>query len=208
MLSEGRAHSISLITRASRIGRSLSTSTQQLIEAQLEEKEITLITGRTVASILDGGVRLETQRVVDADVVLWGTGAVAPKLLDTLPLEKDDRGFLATKPTLQTLTSDAIYAVGDTGTIVGSETDKAGVYAVRQGPILWRNIQNVYEDRHMAPYLTENRSLSEKAKGSTPSGVGGSKTASIASSWTCTRTTLRCRWRRCPLKTQKKPCAA
>ena len=152
MLSEGRAHSISLITRASQIGRDLSSSTQQLIENQLEEKEINLITGRSVIDILDGAVRLETQKVVDADLILWGTGAVAPPLLDILPLEKDERGFLATKPTLQSLTSDAIYAVGDTGTIVGSETDKAGVYAVRQGPILWRNIQNVYEDRHMAPY--------------------------------------------------------
>ncbi len=97
--------------------------------------------------------------MIDADIIIWGTGAVAPKLLDALPLEKDERGFLATKPTLQTLTSDAIYAVGDTGTIIGNETDKAGVFAVRQGPILWRNIQNVLEDRHMAPYEPQREYL-------------------------------------------------
>jgi len=70
-----------------------------------------------------------------------------------LPLEKDERGFLATKPTLQSLSSDAIYAVGDSGTIIGNETDKAGVFAVRQGPFLWQNIRNQIDgDRRQAPY--------------------------------------------------------
>ena len=152
MLDEKREHSITLITRASRIGHGLSASTQQLVEDQLDEKEISLITGRAVAEVLNGAVRLETQRLVEADLILWTTGAIAPPLLEKLPLEKDDRGFLATKPTLQSLTSDAIYAVGDTGTIIENETAKAGVFAVRQGPILWRNIHNVLNDRHFAPY--------------------------------------------------------
>ena len=152
LLNESRVHEITLITRGSRIGRGLSSSTQQLIEDQLQQKEIELITGRAVSEVLDAGLRLETERIVEADLILWTTGAVAPPLLDKLPLEKDERGFLATKPTLQSLSSDAIYAVGDTGTIIGRETEKAGVYAVRQGPILWRNIQNVLTDRHLAPY--------------------------------------------------------
>ena len=152
LLDERRDHEITLVTRASRIGSGLTSSTQQLIEDQLKEKEISLITGRAVTAVLEGALRLETQRLVETDLILWTTGAVAPPLLDKLPLEKDDRGFLATKPTLQSLSSDAIYAVGDTGTIIGNETEKAGVFAVRQGPILWRNIQNAMSDRHFAPY--------------------------------------------------------
>jgi selenide,water dikinase len=159
LFEEGRAHEITLITRASQIGKGLSKSTQTLIEKQLEEKEIQLITGRSVVGIQNGSVRLDTQRIFETDMIIWGTGAVAPTLLDKLPLEKDERGFLATKPTLQSLTSDKIYAVGDTGTIIGNETDKAGVFAVRQGPVLWRNIQNVLEDRRMAPYEPQREYL-------------------------------------------------
>lgn len=153
MLVEGRAHAITLVTRASQIGKGLARSTQKLIEAQLEEKEIQLVTDRAVIEINADSIRFETQKIVDTDLIIWGTGAVAPGLLDSLPIEKDKRGFLATKPTLQSLSSDAIYAVGDSGTIVGSETDKAGVFAVRQGPILWQNIRNQIDgDRRLAPY--------------------------------------------------------
>ncbi len=152
LLTEGRSHAISLVTRSSRIGKGLATSTQKLIEDQLSEKEIELIPGRSVIEINADSIRLDTQKLIDIDILIWGTGAVPPKLLDALPLEKDDRGFLATKPSLQSLTSEAIYAVGDSGTIIGNETDKAGVFAVRQGPVLWQNIRNQLDDRRMAPY--------------------------------------------------------
>ena len=153
LLTEGRSHAISLVTRSSQIGKGLARSTQQLIETQLAEKEIELVTGRSVIEINADSVRLDTQKLVETDIIIWGTGAVAPKLLDSLPIEKDDRGFVATRPTLQTISSDAIYAVGDSGTIIGNETDKAGVFAVRQGPILWQNIQNQIDgDRRQAPY--------------------------------------------------------
>ncbi len=153
LLTEGRSHEISLVTRSSRIGKGLASSTQKLIEDQLAAKEIDLITDRSVIEINSDSIRLGTQKLIDADMVIWGTGAVAPKLLESLPLEKDERGFLATKPTLQSLTSNAIYAVGDSGTIIGNETDKAGVFAVRQGPILWQNILNQIDgDRRLAPY--------------------------------------------------------
>ena len=153
LLTEGRAHAISLITRGSRIGKGLANSTQKLIEAQLEEKGIELITGRSVIEIDAGSIRLDTQKLIETDMIIWGTGAVAPELLAALPIEKDARGFIATRPTLQTIDSDAIYAVGDSGTIKGSETDKAGVFAVRQGPFLWQNIRNYIDgDRRMAPY--------------------------------------------------------
>ena len=159
LLDEGRAHQISLVTRASEVGKGLATSTQKVIETQLDAKEIELIKGRAVIGIEQDKLRLDTQKLLDVDVVIWGTGAVAPKLLESLPLEKDERGFIATKPTLQSLSSDTIYAVGDTGTIAGHETDKAGVFAVRQGPVLWRNIQNVLEDRRMAPYEPQSEYL-------------------------------------------------
>ena len=152
LLTEGRAHAISLLTRSSSIGKGLAASTQKLIEDQLNEKEVELVTGRSVIEINADSIRLDTQKLVDVDIVIWGTGAVAPMLLDKLPLEKDERGFLATKPTLQSMSSDAIYAVGDSGTIIGNETDKAGVFAVRQGPVLWQNIRNQLGDRRMAPY--------------------------------------------------------
>ncbi|TWU10698.1 NADH dehydrogenase-like protein YjlD [Allorhodopirellula heiligendammensis] len=85
--------------------------------------------------VLDDGCR----HVVDA--VIWATGAAAPPVLSKLGLRTDDRGFIATGPTLQTLSDPRVFAVGDSGTILQSPSPKAGVYAVRQSPILWHNIR-------------------------------------------------------------------
>jgi selenide,water dikinase len=153
LVDENRAHKISLITRSTTVGKGLARSTQRLIENQLTQKCIEIVSGRAVTAINESSIRLDTGKVIETDMVIWGTSATAPELLDSFELEKDSRGFISTHPTLQTLSSDAIYAVGDSGTIVGSETDKAGVFAVRQGPTLWQNIQNQIDgDRRLAPY--------------------------------------------------------
>lgn len=80
---------------------------------------------------------------MEADVVLWATGAVAPPVLSSMGLPTDVRGFLLTTDTLQSIGSASVFAVGDTGSIDGVPTPKAGVYAVRQGPVLWSNLQRM-----------------------------------------------------------------
>jgi len=53
---------------------------------------------------------------------------------------------------LQTLGDDRIFAVGDCGTIEGTATPKAGVHAVREGPVLWRNLVGLLDGRPPVPY--------------------------------------------------------
>jgi NADH dehydrogenase FAD-containing subunit len=49
-----------------------------------------------------------------------------------------------------------VFAVGDSGTIAGAPTPKAGVYAVRQGPILWENIQCLLAGAPLRPYVPQS----------------------------------------------------
>ncbi|TWU43246.1 NADH dehydrogenase-like protein YjlD [Novipirellula aureliae] len=85
--------------------------------------------------VTDDGVSHETE------CVIWATGAAAPPVLKRLGLTLDDRGFIATSETLQSLSDPRIFAVGDSGTILKSPSPKAGVYAVRQCPILEHNLR-------------------------------------------------------------------
>ena len=59
---------------------------------------------------------------------------------------------MAIRSTLQTVSDDSVFAVGDTGTLVDNPTAKAGVYAVRQGPILWENIERRLSGRPLVTY--------------------------------------------------------
>ena len=105
-------------------------------------------------------------------MVIWATSAVAPPILKNLGLETDGNGFVSTHATLQSVSSDRIFAVGDSGTIVGSNLVKAGVYAVRQGPVLWDNLRRLLWGRKLVDYVpqkgflklintADNRSIAE-----------------------------------------------
>jgi len=118
----------SLAGTARRLGRALA---RRGIDVTLGRR-VVRIDGRDLA--LDDGSRLT------ADLIVWATGAAPPPVLDRIDLPKDARGFLLTSDTLQTTGGAPIFAVGDSGTIAGRPTPKAGVYAVRHGPVLWDNI--------------------------------------------------------------------
>jgi selenide,water dikinase len=97
-------------------------------------------------------VLLEDGTEMPADVILWATGAAAPSLLGQLGLPLDPRGFLLTDDTLLSVSGAPVFVVGDSGTIADRAIAKAGVYAVRQGPVLWDNIQRLVESRPLRPY--------------------------------------------------------
>ncbi len=112
--------------------------------------------GNDVREVRQGEMTFESGQHVPVDVVLWTTGATAPLLLGKLGLPKDDRGFLLTDSTLQSTSGEPIFAVGDSGTIQSDRTPKAGVYAVRQGPILWQNLNSRLNDAPLVDYQPQH----------------------------------------------------
>jgi selenide, water dikinase len=129
------------------------------VSRRLREHRVQVIEGRRVATINARGVLLEDGNEVPADVILWATGAAAPSLLGTLGLPLDARGFLLTDDTLRSVSGAPVFAVGDCGTIAGREIPKAGVYAVRQGPVLWDNIRRLIESRPLRAYRPQRNFL-------------------------------------------------
>ena len=94
------------------------------------------------AAPLDAGVR-ET-----SPTGAWCAAPAPPPVLENFQLPKADDGFLAVKPTLRTTADHPVFVVGDTATIVDQPVPKAGVYAVREGPVLWDNVQRLFDRYH------------------------------------------------------------
>ena len=122
------------------------------VSRRLRELNVRVIEGRRVATVRARGLLLEDGTEIPADVILWATGAAAPSLLGQLGLPLDARGFLLTDNTLRSVSGAPVFAVGDAGTIADRAIAKAGVYAVRQGPVLWDNLQRLVESRPLRPY--------------------------------------------------------
>lgn len=149
--SGGQQAQFSLVS-ASEIGKGLIESTKETIRNRMKATGIKPVEGSRVKKVLADKLVLKDGTEVAADVVIWATSAIAPALLSQLGLENDERGFIATKPTLQSVSHERVFAVGDSGSIVGTDLEKAGVFAVREGPILWDNLRRILWNRKLVDY--------------------------------------------------------
>jgi len=148
-----------LVTGGDTILPELRGSTRQRVEDELRGRGVSIVTGAAVTHVGNQSIQLQGGSAIDADVVLWATGAAPPSLVEQLELDRDQRGFLATDAKLQSTSARGILVVGDTGTIVDSDVPKAGVYAVRQGPLLWENIQRYLDDQPLQTYQPQQSFL-------------------------------------------------
>ena len=158
-LKAGQQAEITLVTGSQRVGAGLVESTQNRVKMVFDSHGIQQQTGSRVKSIDGQKLQLADGSSHDFDLIIWATSAVAPELLSTFDLDVDDRGFLKTRPTLQTVADDNIFVVGDSGTMVDFDLPKAGVFAVRQGPVLWDNLQRSVWQRKLVSYQPQQSFL-------------------------------------------------
>lgn len=145
-------YSIRVVSRSSEILQGVIPSFRKQAMDGLAERNVEVSTGKTIIRVNQEGLHLNDGNLVEADLIIWATGASPPALLDKLNLPMDGRGFLATDATLRSTSGKPVFVVGDTGTILAEKLPKAGVYAVRQGPILWQNIRNLLADEPLVKY--------------------------------------------------------
>ena len=106
------------------------------------DRGITIRTESRVVAADAHIARLEDGSELPFEALVWVTGATAHRMLRESKLVTDSRGFVRTRSTLQVEGADDLFAVGDCGTLIDyPETPKAGVYAVRQGPVVAANLR-------------------------------------------------------------------
>jgi selenide,water dikinase len=107
----------------------------------LARNRVVLRLGAEVASASASGVRLADGTELPARVLVWAAGATATDVLRTSGLALDPQGFLLVDDRLRSPSDGRIFAAGDAATPAGwPQTAKAGVYAVRAGPVLCANL--------------------------------------------------------------------
>lgn len=142
MQSQLRDISIRLVHRGSRIMPEFPERAAELLMQEMNDKDIEVITGVAAAEIRENDVLLEDGRVLTSDQTLVITAGKAPAFLGNTGISLDENGFIATRNTLQALSHDDIFASGDIGTVQTHPRPKAGVYAVRAGAVLAKNLRS------------------------------------------------------------------
>ncbi|MFC4175625.1 FAD-dependent oxidoreductase [Microvirga sp. GCM10011540] len=137
----------------------LNSGMQERIRQALKRRRIALYANAVAVGVDERGVTLADGSLVPADAVLVSTGAAPPPALNGSDLAKDERGFLAVGPSLQVLNDSSVFAAGDCATMMVSPRPKAGVFAVRQGPVLARNLRRVLRGEPLEFYTPQHDHL-------------------------------------------------
>jgi selenide, water dikinase len=142
---------IHLFSRSPQLLPNHAPMARQKLKRHLQKQGISLHLGETVQQLTAEGVVCTSGLMVPCDGVVWVTEATAPDWLQKSGLKLDDRGFVRVDQNLRSLSHSQVFAAGDIATM-DRPMAKSGVYAVRQGMPLARNLANALQDKPLKPY--------------------------------------------------------
>jgi NADH dehydrogenase FAD-containing subunit len=129
----------------------------------LVSANVKVIEGSAVDTVHGDALLCESQIVWRGKRLILATGAAPLPWLKEGTLAQDGRGFIAISPTLQSVSHKQILAVGDCASL--PDCPRNGVYAVRQGPILAKNLAAALEHQQLSDFLPQRHALALLADG-------------------------------------------
>ncbi|MEL8055966.1 MAG: FAD-dependent oxidoreductase [Pseudomonadota bacterium] len=108
----------------------------------------------SVREVTADGLVLETGQLVDADLIIGAAGAVPHQWIETTPLRQYN-GYIEVNAQLQSSDPD-VFAVGDCAHFTKRPLPKAGVFAVRQAPVLSHNLIAAISGAHLKAYKPQS----------------------------------------------------
>ena len=138
---------------------------QNFFQQHLDRLGIKIITNQKVTAITAHQLLLTDGQTLDADFVTLAIDAGAQSGLTESGVQCDSKGFIQVDKFLRSISHPDIFAAGDSAAFTPSPLPKAGVYAVRQGPILTLNLIAALKKHSLQPFKPQHRFLSLLATG-------------------------------------------
>ena len=156
-----RDASVLLLESGSRVLPGYPAGATRRVEANARARGIEIRLGAKVAEARATELVLADGERIPFDELAWVAGAASLPLFHGAGVALDERGFVRVRRTLQLLAHEDIFAVGDCASLEGAAgLAKAGVYAVRQGPVLTANLRARLMGQPLEPYRPQRDFLS------------------------------------------------
>ena len=151
---------VTLVTDAAGLLSTFAPAVRRRMHALMARQGITVEAGAALASVEPSVAVLADGRRLDSAITVLATGAAPAPWLAETGLSVDERGFVAVGETLASLSHPNVFAAGDVASFAPRPLPKAGVYAVRQGPVLADNLRRAAKEQRLRPYKPQRRFLS------------------------------------------------
>jgi selenide,water dikinase len=141
-----------LLTSGADILPTHNAGVRQRFDRVLLERGVQVHRNAAVTQVSAGRLHTSGGQAIDADEIVWVTRAGGAAWLRDTGLALDAQGFIQVADTLQTVTDPHVFAAGDVASMVSYPLEKAGVFAVRQGPPLAQNLRLQVQGADLKPY--------------------------------------------------------
>lgn len=149
---------ILLAGRAGDVVPERSRLARRMVERELERAGIAHHPDFDVTGFRAGELVARDGRRLTVDDVVWTTSSGAPSWLGETGLALDASGFIRVDPALRSLSHPDVFAAGDVASLPDPRP-KAGVFAVRQGPVLADNIRRSLGGEELQAFRPQRRWL-------------------------------------------------
>ncbi|SIR18655.1 pyridine nucleotide-disulfide oxidoreductase family protein [Rhizobium sp. RU20A] len=149
MLLVGRADAV--IAERSRLARAM-------VRRELARAGIAHHQGFDVIGFDAGTLLARDGRTLSVDDVVWTTSSGAPAWLGGTGLALDAGGFIRVDQALRSVSHPDVFAAGDVASLPDPRP-KAGVFAVRQGPVLADNLRRCLAGEDPRPFRPQRQWL-------------------------------------------------
>ncbi len=129
---------VQLVDRSKAL-QDLGVTARGRMRAALLENGVTLLEDTDVTAVTSDGLVLENGDILRSDFTTGAAGAKPHDWVADIAVAQTD-GFINVSATLQSSDQD-VFAVGDCAHLTFNPRPKAGVYAVREAPVLYDNLR-------------------------------------------------------------------
>lgn len=148
--SLGRPSEVSLIDRSQALSR-LGQQARGKILATLNELGVNVLENAKVERVCADHIEIAGRGALPAQLTLGAAGTRAYQWVAQTGLALEG-GYIRVRPTLQSESDPAIFASGDCAHLSHAPRPKAGVFAVREAPILHHNLRAALSGGSMKSY--------------------------------------------------------
>ncbi len=110
--------------------------------------------------VIQNNIELDSGESLHADAIIWATHASAPTWYKESGLAVDERGFIKVNDSLQSVSHADVFAAGDIASVTDYPRPKSGVFAVRQGLPLYKNIKRALTNKPLKKHVPQISFLS------------------------------------------------
>ncbi|MCA3442236.1 MAG: selenide, water dikinase SelD [Rhodobacter sp.] len=146
----GRRPCVTVLERADRALDGVGAGARAALLGHVDRLGVQLLTRTAAARVTAQGVETVAGTQIPADLVLGVAGARPQGWLRDTGLVLAN-GFIAVGPTLQS-SDPAVFGAGDCVQMTHAPRPRAGVFAVRQAPVLLHNLRAALSRGHMRRY--------------------------------------------------------